>query len=370
MFKILTTILNCSNILNREAIVFNDKRYSYEDVEVWTNKYIQFYEEQGVKKGDKVILDMTNTPEFLFTYFAIIYIGAVIVPINPLSTPIEISSYIQDSHAKFFITNSLIWSKLSAYCESVFLKLGVKYNVISEEQIEKVGKIHPQKVTQGLEIEKACTFIYTSGTTGKPKAAMLSLKNLLVNAEQLENTVSVTTNERWISGLPMFHAYGFTVATLLPFKTNATLILIEQFHPKRVIDLLLKEKATVFSGVPMMFIMMASILKEPMKNDLKIGWVGGDSIEGKMFEMCTKMLDIDLCEGYGLSEASPVCMLNITAQKASEPSKARCLEYHKIGSIGPAIYGVEAKIVDDAGREVTTNEVGELIIKGDNVMLG
>jgi len=370
MLDILETILNRSNLLNREALVYNERRYSYEELNTWTNKYIQFYESKGVKKGDKVILDMTNTPDFLFTYFAVIYIGATIVPINPLSTPIEIASYIQDCHAKFFVTNSLIWSKIGTYCTDIFQKLGVCGIVLDVSLIEEIGTIHPKKVSKGLEMDKACTFIYTSGTTGKPKAAMLTLKNLLANAKQLENTVEIHTKDRWISCLPMFHAYGFTVATLLPLTTNATMIFVEQFHPKMVIDLLLQERVTVFSGVPMMYIMMAGILKEPMKNDLRIGWVGGDSIEGEMFEHCTKMLDIDLCEGYGLSEAAPVCMLNLIPEKGTQLSSHKYQLQHKIGSIGPAIYGVEAKIVDEEGIEVGVNEPGELIVRGDNVMLG
>jgi len=370
MHDILETILNRSNILNREALVYNEKRYSYDEINQWVNKYVHYFEEQGVKKGDKIILDMTNTPEFLFTYFSIIYIGAIIVPINPLSTPMEIAGYIQDCHAKYFVTNSLIAGKLYVHLEGILAKLGVKGVIITQDVMNEVNAIRPKRVLMGLESDKPCTFIYTSGTTGKPKAAMLSLKNLLANAKQLENTVSVSSKDCWISCLPMFHAYGFTVATLLPLTTNATMILVEQFHPKMVVDLLVQERVTVFSGVPMMYIMMAGILKEPMKNDLRIGWVGGDSIEGEMFEHCTKMLDIDLCEGYGLSEAAPVCMLNLIPEKGTQLSSHKYQLQHKIGSIGPAIVGVEAKIVDEEGIEVGVNEAGELIVRGDNVMLG
>lgn len=369
MPKILESILSCDIEAEKIALLFKEREYRYKEVDYAIQHYAFYLTTKGVKKGDKVVLHLSNTPEFIFIYFAVVYLGAVVVPINTLSAEKEIEHYLSDSDASFYITSTEFFDALNLTLE-FFNQAGGQTIILSQEEKDLIDSLPCIDVEPGFDVSVPCTFIYTSGTTGKPKAAMLSLHNFRSNVKQLKQTVVLQKDDRWISCLPMFHVYGFTVSTLLPLTAKNSIVIVEQFAPKQVLELIQKYHITIFSGVPMMYIMLANLIKEPFHHEMRLGWVGGDSMEQEMYHLCSQKLNIDLCEGYGLSEASPVCTINVIAEKAHPHHRAKCQSYHKLGSIGPVVEGVEAKIVDDQGCEVGLHCPGELIIRGENVMQG
>jgi len=203
------------------------------------------------------------------------------------------------------------------------------------------------------------TFLYTSGTTGRPKAAMLSHLNLISNTWQFEVSFEIVYEDIFLEVLPMFHVLAFTGNTLLPLFAGATLVLVPAFHPKTVATTLIENDISVFIGVPVMYM----VLLEAAKNNvtfpkLKKPVTGGASLPLDVYNRWKELTGTPIIEGYGLTEASPATHFN-------PPSGIQ-----KPGSVGPAMPEVEFIIGGENDEELPVGEVGELLLRGPNIMQG
>jgi long-chain acyl-CoA synthetase len=357
------------------AIRYKGKSITYEQLDTKVNQYASYFSQLGIKKGDKVVLSCLNSPEFIFSYLGIVKLGAVIVPINLLLTPDEISYIIKNSEAKIMIIHPIILSKLKhsnefvkqaigtllkTYLAKTILKQLFKINVImlDEDFIKNVDSIKEFDFEEATDENLISTFLYTSGTTGKPKAAMLSHKNLVANTDQSSKTIEFTPKDNFICVLPMFHSFAFTVCVLLPLYRGCTVTILDSFQPKEIIDTLINENVTVFSGVPSMYVVLINAVKENKSFPyLRLAVCGGSSLPEEIFKQARESLKFPIVEGYGLSEASPVVAFN----PMDKPMP---------GSIGFPIHDVTCKIVDENDNEIPVGEVGELTVHGNNVMQG
>lgn len=341
------------------AIRFRNSSITYSELSTNVEKYASYFSSIKIAKGDKIALCSINCPEFIYSYLGVTKLGAIIVPINIMLTLDEMSYIIKNSESKAIIVHPLILQKAKITKETIQGALGIDVYVLDDDFIDNINTITNPSFEEVNDESLISTFIYTSGTTGKPKAAMLSHHNLLSNCIQSYSNLAYFEDDNIICVLPMFHSFAFTVCVLYPLYCGSTIVILESFQPKEVIETLLKEQITIFVGVPAMYIVLLEAAKSHIAfPKLRVAICGGSSLPAKVFEQAKQSLKFPIIEGYGLSEASPIVTFN--------PYNG----IQKEGSIGLPLLGIECKVVDENGKEVPIGEVGELIVKGNNVMAG
>ncbi|MDD2216244.1 MAG: long-chain fatty acid--CoA ligase [Eubacteriales bacterium] len=341
------------------ALKFKGSNISYGQLDQMILAYAAYFKKIGVKTGDKVVLSCLNSPEFIYSYMGTVRNGGIIVPVNLLLTMEEISYIIKDSEAKYMIIHTAILQKLELTKESVKDTLGITVIVLDEEFYKCVSEVSTEEFEDFSDENAISTFLYTSGTTGKQKAAMLTHKNLLFNAKQCYLGLTARPDDTYMCVLPMFHVFAFTSCILMPLWSGATVTILESFQPKEIIETLLKDEITVFMGVPAMYVVLLGAAKKKISfPKLRFAVSGGASLPVEIFRQVKEIMKLPIIEGYGLTEASPAVCFN-------PPYGAQ-----KEGSIGLPIPYMECKIVDDNDMELPAGEIGELVVRGENVMLG
>jgi len=344
---------------DHDAIHFKDKTYSYADLDDNVRAFANYLKEKGVSKGDKVILDAGNCPEFLFLYCAIVRNAAVVVPVNPMLTKPELSYISEDSDAKWLIIQEGVMAKHGYTADDLAETLGVKTLVLDEDMMKEAAAASRDDFDLVEDVNDISTFLYTSGTTGQPKAAMLSHHNLVVNAWQDAVMLQMCEEDVFMCVLPMFHVFAFTTSILIPLFKGTSTVIVEAFAPKTVISEMLGRKVNIFLGVPAMYMVLIEAGKNNVKfPDLRIAVSGGSALPVEIYNQTKDLVGLPIIEGYGLTEASPACTFNPTYGE------------HKAGSIGVHIPEINVRVGGKDDEELPAGEVGELLIRGENVMLG
>lgn len=336
------------------AIVDQDHRFTYKDLQEHITLYRNYLYEEGIKQGDRVGIFSRNSAEYIFAYFAIISLGAIAVPINFQLSSREVAYIIKDAGIKHVLTYKTL--DLTDAMASLRCHISLKQHDIKKCIKTKKSISEAPALPEDFDWENPCAIIYTSGTTGNPKGAVLSHKNLVRNSEQFRR-LQCTPECNVLCVLPMYHCFGWTTAVLYSLYNGATIVILDSFNPKETIQVIRDEKITDMYVVPSICSILTKMAsKEDMAN-LRIIVSGGTTLAMKLQEDFIAKFGVSICEGYGLSEASPVVSVN-------PPEKV------KTGSIGPLLDGIEWRLVDVDGKDVPPGELGELVIKGDNVMLG
>lgn len=341
------------------ALKFKDSTITYRQLDEKVTGYANYFKKMGLRTGERVILSCTNSPEFIFSYFGVVRNGGIIVPINLLLTMEEITYLIKDSEAKMMIIHPLILQKAKITKDTIQNALNIEVIVLDEELKQNVSELSNTGFEDFTDQNAISTFLYTSGTTGKQKAAMLTHKNLVFNAEQCRLGLKGVPGDNYMCVLPMFHVFAFTACVLMPLWSGACITIIESFQPKEVVEALLKDKITVFMGVPAMYV----VLLEAGKNsvafpDLRLAVSGGAALPVEIFRQAKEILKLPVVEGYGLTEASPAVCFNPLDGVQKE------------GSIGLPLPYQQCRIVDENNNELPAEQVGELAVRGENIMLG
>ena len=353
---------------NKTALFVNDVKITYKEILENVDKLAGFLEQKGVKENDKVALFLRNSPEFIYTIFAVSKLGAILVPINTFLKEEELTYILQDSQSSILMASTqyakvINHSKASSLCRFIIWE--------GEEVLEKENHLHfdealssknKESIQVPRELEDTAVIIYTSGTTGKPKGAMLSNKNILSNAESGRRTINVKPKDRGIVFLPMFHSFTFSIGIMLPLYVGASIVIIQSIQPfSNIFKQTLLKRVTLFFGVPDVYNALSKA-KLPWYfmwfNKIRIFVSGAAALQPKTLEaMDKKFRRAALLEGYGLSEASPAVSMNT-------------LKKQKAGSVGTALYSYEIKVVDEEMNELPHGGIGDIIVKGDNVMQG
>ena len=349
------------------AMIVDDEKITYGGILENVDKLAAYLASKEVKKGDKIALFLRNAPEFIYTIFAASKLGAVIVPINTFLKEDELNYILEDSGASILMA-SVIHDKVvnnsqaSALCRLIVWEGG---SAIESEQSYSFQEalettLHVEHTV--TDLEDTAVFVYTSGTTGKPKGAMLSHKNIFSNADSGRRTINVKPKDRAIVFLPMFHSFTFSIGVMLPLYVGASIVIIKSIQPfSNIFKQTLTKRVTLFFGIPDVYNALAKA-KLPWYfmwfNAIRAFISGAAALQPKTLDaMAKKFKRATLLEGYGLSEASPaVCMNTFKKQKG--------------GSVGRALHGYEMKIVDEELNEVDYGMIGDIIVKGDNVMQG
>lgn len=358
---------------DKTAFIFNDDKTSYQKLNAAVNMFASQLERLGYKKGDHIALIVGNTPHYVIGLYGALRLGAVVIPINPLYTPNELTYILKNGDVKAVITLDVMMPKIQQIMDELphvqhyfvcqtgeagAAKVSTEDKVESFEQIVRAG--NPMFQGPELDEDNLALILYTSGTTGKPKGAMLTHRNIYCNAKDVADYLQINGEDRVIAALPMFHVFCLTVALNAPLMNGGTVLIMPKFSPQEVFRLAREYESTVFAGVPTMYNYLLQS-KKGTKDDfsfIRLCISGGSSMPVALLKNFEQEFDVMISEGYGLSEASPVTTFN----PLDRPRKP--------GSIGTSIVRVENKIVDEFGEELPVGEVGELIVRGPNVMKG
>lgn len=348
---------------DRTALVYRGQATQYGALRAAVEGFSSGLWNLGAGEPVRVGLLLPNCPEFVTAYFGISRIGSV-VPINALYRPDEVRHILSDSEAAVLVTSEPFRPLVEAVRPHLPKLLHV---VIASDGGCLDGELDFRSLCASPPVElpsrdedDVAAILYTSGTTGRPKGAMLTHGNLLANAGSCVKVLAVGPEDRFLSALPLFHSFAATVFMVLPIFRGSSIYLVEHFLPKNTLTMLEQTEATIFGAVPSMFGLMvrhAGMERRDLSH-LRIAISGGAALAPELWMEFGRNFDAKLVEGYGLTEASPVVAVNPP------------LGLLKPGSVGQAVPGVEVKLMDEDGREVARGEVGQLLVRGGNVMLG
>jgi long-chain acyl-CoA synthetase len=339
------------------AIKLDDTEVSYALLDEGTKRVAGILREKGVGPGDRVGIMLPNVPYFPIVYYGILRAGAVVVPMNVLLKGREVGFYLKDSGAKLLFA----WGDFGEAAGAGADEAGAELIAVAPGEFEQL--VMAAEAVQGV-VDRAgdddAVILYTSGTTGTPKGAQLTHDNLRRNAEVSRGLHDTSADDVILGALPLFHSFGQTCTLNAGIGAGATITLLPRFDPAKALEIIQRDKVTIFMGVPTMY---GAMLHAPERegadlSSLRLCVSGGASLPLELMREFEAAFDAVILEGYGLSETSPVASFNHSA------------EHRKSGSIGTPIEGVQMKVVDEDDNEVPTGEVGEIVIKGHNVMKG
>jgi long-chain acyl-CoA synthetase len=312
----------------------------------------------GIEPGDRVGLMLPNVPAFPIAFYGALAAGAVVVPMNPLLKSREVAYYLGDSGAKAVVA----WHAMAGEAAKGAADAGAQ--MIAAESPDLAGLIGGLTAVAGdpgRGDDDDAVILYTSGTTGRPKGAELTHAGLVSNAEVSARTLFDPGPGDVIMGcLPLFHVFGLTCGLNVAVTSAATLTLLPRFDPAKALDIIQRDQVTVFEGVPTMYAAMLHLPEaDPAKTaTLRLCASGGAALPVEILRGFEEKFGCVILEGYGLSETSPVASFN-------HPNQVR-----KPGSIGTPIEGVQMRLIDDNWNTVPAGEIGEIAIRGHNVMKG
>ena len=348
---------------NRLALVSDNRRISYRDLNNNANALAHLLKSMGLNKGDKAVIMLPNIPEFVYAYFAAIKLGAVAVPVNSASTASELAYLLENSDAKVLITMESSRKRF----DEIKGNLSLCHNLITVDSPDENSSFS-RALAQGpftntaviVKPEDPAVIIYTAGLTGRPLGAVLTHGNLISQAYLLRDIVKRNENDKGLGLIPLFHAFGASVNLLSVIGVGASIVMIDRFTMDTIFSAIAREKITFIAAVPRLYLGMmfhADAAKYDISS-LSLCVTGGAPMPADFVPAFEKQFGVKILEGYGLTEASPTCSFN------------RMETQHKPGSIGMALPGVQIKIIDSEGNELPRGEVGELIVRGENVMQG
>ncbi len=344
---------------DRPAVRLDDLVLSYDQLLDGARRITALLQSKGVGPGDRVGLVLPNVPPFPVLFYGALGAGAVVVPMNPLLKAREVQYYLEDSGASIVFA----WEAMAEEAGKAASQVGIDcVSVEADGFLELLAEHEPVTEIAERDDEDTVVLLYTSGTTGQPKGAELTHANMASNASVSAETLIEVTSEDVVMGcLPLFHCFGLTCGLNAAVTAGACLTLIPRFDAAKALEVIGRDKVTVFEGVPTMYAGMLHVddASSYDVSSLRTCISGGSAMPVEVMKKFEEAFGCIVLEGYGLSETSPVASFN-------RPDIDR-----RPGSIGVPVRGVEMKLVDDDGKDVdTAGDVGEIAIRGENVMKG
>ncbi|WP_089721897.1 long-chain-fatty-acid--CoA ligase [Candidatus Entotheonella palauensis] len=362
----------------RMAVILNDTKLTYAQVNGAANQVANGLKAMGIEPGDKIALSCPNVPFFPIVYYGILKAGGVVVPLNVLLKPREIAYHLSDSDAKAYFcfegTPELPMGQMGHEgfqevdaCQHFVLITANPAGPSPIEGVQTLGMLmHPQSPAGSAvsrHADDTAVILYTSGTTGQPKGAELSHSNMVMNAKLADNMYERREGDVHLITLPLFHSFGQTVQMNAGFYTRSTITLLPRFDPGEALRVMERDDVTIFAGVPTMYWAMLNYPEadqfdlDKIAANLRLCASGGSAMPLEVMQAFEKKFNVDILEGYGLSETSPVATFNRRGAR-------------KPGSVGVPVWGVSVRIVDADDNDVPVGELGEILIQGHNIMKG
>jgi long-chain acyl-CoA synthetase len=311
--------------------------------------------ERGLQPGDRVGVMLPNVPYFAIVYYGVLRAGGTVVPMNVLLKERETTFYLSDPQAKVVFA----WHDFAGAAQHGAAESGAECIVVAPGEFEQLlAGTQPLTEVADRSDDDTAVILYTSGTTGSPKGAELTHGNLRRNVEVVVDMLQLSSSDVILGALPLFHSFGQTCGLSAAIASGACLTLIPRFDPAKALEIVERDEVTVFEGVPTMFGAMLHGVQDHDATSLRLCVSGGAAMPVEVMRAFEDAFGCKILEGYGLSETSPVASFN-------HPDRER-----KPGSIGTPVAGVEMKVVDEHDSEVPVGDVGEIVIRGHNVMKG
>jgi long-chain acyl-CoA synthetase len=339
------------------ALRLDDMEVSYGLLDEGSARLAAVLADRGLKPGDRVGIMLPNVPYFGVCYYGVLRAGGVVVPMNVLLKRREVAFYLGDSGAELMFA----WEGFADDANAGAQEAGAECIVVKPGEFEKLlAGVEPRREVVDRAPDDTAVILYTSGTTGTPKGAELTHANLKTNCEITRDMFGIGGDVVTLGALPLFHSFGQTCGMNATLAAGGTLSLIPRFDPGKALEIIERDRVNLFQGVPTMY--SALLHHEGHEKfdtaTLELCVSGGSAMPVELMRSFEEAFGCKILEGYGLSESSPVASFN-------RPDRER-----KPGSIGIQIEGVEMKVVDDDGNDVPQGEVGEIVIRGHNVMKG
>ncbi len=395
----------------RNAIIFGGMELTYAELDQLSNRFSAALADMGVAKGDRVAVHLPNCPQFAIAYFGLLKAGATFVPMSPLLSEREFSFQLNDSEAETYIGLDMLYAMPQEALPGtpvrniILASLADCYPPVAAPMKMLTKSAFPEGVKDLTALLAACPaeppqvaidpkedlahIAYTGGTTGTPKGVMLTHYNVVVNCLQFaywfgggdvtyeDGKLGVTrmegdsaedhptrqASEISLIVVPWFHAMGTVGYLDMQLAGGNTLVVFPRFDPTEYLQAIPKYRATVFGGAPQLFVPLSEhpLFPDTDMSDIRLVASGAAPIPHHLLETLTGKIPGVVCEAYGLSEVSMGC----TASPASR-------EGFRLGSVGLPLQDTEIKIVDaeDYTKEVPVGEVGEIVVRGPQVMKG
>lgn len=355
----------------KTAVILDSIRLNYAELNGAANKIANGLTKLGVRPGDKVAIMLPNTPHFVMCYYGILKAGATVVPLNVLFKRHEVEYHLEDSDSvalivwEGFLDEAAYGFHMAETCRHLIVAQAPGSTTTLPDGAIPLGSIlaeHPHVFdTVQTMPDDTAVILYTSGTTGRPKGAELTHANMFLNATICaDKLLDISSDSVGLAVLPLFHSFGQTCMMNTLLYLGGTITLLPRFEPQKALEVMARDRVTYFAGVPTMYFYLLNFPTADQYDlsALKFCVSGGAAMPVEVMHAFNRKYNVTILEGYGLSETSPVASFNHLDR---EP---------KPGSIGIPIWGIEMRVVDGEGREVPNGELGEIVIRGHNVMKG
>ena len=362
MFLNLGSILqtSCEARPEQVALRLHDRALRYCELDRAARGVATGLRALGLAPGDRVALLIPNVPEFTIAYFGALYAGCTVVPLNVLLTAPEVHYHLEDSGAKLLIAHPLFEAPARAGARQAGVPV-LRAEGSGAGTLAELAAAEPAPALHQTLPTDTAVILYTSGTTGKPKGAELTHSNLLLNcAVVVPRLIPIAAHDVALGALPLFHSFGQTCVQNALFAAGGSVTLLPRFGPAEAFEVMERDRVTLFAGVPTMYFALLHHAPERATDLSSLRWClsGGAALPVEVMRAFEERYRIEILEGYGLSETSPVASFNM-------PGRPR----HP-GSIGYPVWGVELCIQGDQDRPLPDGERGEICIRGHNVMKG
>jgi long-chain acyl-CoA synthetase len=346
-----------------KAFLFSEadgRSYTYALFDAAVNRAARMIAGRGIKKGDAVSLLMPNSVEYIIAYFACFKLGALACPVNSLLKPEEITYVIANSEARALLINSEFLSRVEAIRDEL---PDLQHVLVFDDEAQATAEFTEGELP-GAQIGKddEAIIIYTSGTTGKPKGCLLTHGNIIANARQITRWLKFTERDCLLTVMPLFHMNAVSVTTMTPLYAGASTVISPKFSASRFWQIVSDYKVTSFGSVATMLSMLLSTYPDGVPagletDQLRFAMCGSAPVPAEILRMFEETFNCLVIEGYGLSES--------TCRSTFNPPDER----RRPGSCGMAI-GNEMKVVDEEDGEVALGELGEIVLRGENILKG
>jgi long-chain acyl-CoA synthetase len=351
---------------DKVAVIHDDARLTYAQLDRLSDAVAANLIAAGIEPGDAVGLQLPNLPQFVIAYVGLLKAGAVTVPMNVLLKAPETAFQLSNSRAKALITFAMFADEaLKGAAEA---GVDTVYMVTIPGLVESPHGTPFETLLEGdhgpvlvpTQPQDTAVIIYTSGTTGKPKGAELSHLTLYMNASIPGGLLDYQDADITIGILPLFHVFGLSSILNVCMLYGGTITLVLRFEPEKVLEVIQRDKVTLFAGVPTMYfgLLAHPDLESYDTSSLRLAVSGGAAIPAEVIDQFEARLGVIILEGYGLSESASTTTFNISAEE------------RRVYSVGKPIWGVELEIWEEDGTRLPPGKdhIGEVVIRGFNIM--
>lgn len=340
------------------ALIFDGQSYSYREVNESANRVANLLTTSGIKRGETVALFLPNIPQFYFAYFGILKLGGIAVSINSRLMSDEVKFILEDSDAQAVITTADLLANIPKDMPCQLLVAGSDIPDSHSSFDVLLSSTSTEYKSVDMSHDSPAAILYTSGTTGTPKGAVLSHSNVLSNATVASKFYDIKEGDRMLLFLPLFHCFGQNAIMNAAIACGAAVVLHQRFVAAEILQSIQQNRVTHFYGVPTVFIWFLNAeIKQADLATVRYYFSAAAKLPMEIAQRWNEHFGSPIHEGYGLTETSPFSSYNHESD-------------YRLGSIGTPIEHVAMQIWDEDNNPLKPHELGEIVVKGPNIMLG